>query len=127
MPTRNIVIGIKVSPSKIQRAKELRRHMTPEEAMLWERLRANRLQGFHFRRQQVIAGFIVDFYCHSTGLVIEVDGSVHDQRVEYDLDRSRILESLGLRVLRFKNQEIREEIEGVLAHVVAACQAFPPI
>ena len=127
MPTRNIVIGQKVSPSKIQRAKELRRHMTPEEAMLWERLRANRLQGFHFRRQQVIAGFIVDFYCHSTGLVIEVDGSVHDQRVEYDLDRSRILEGFGLRVLRFKNQEIREDIEGVLARVVAACQAFPPI
>jgi very-short-patch-repair endonuclease len=101
--------------------------MTPEEAMLWERLRANRLQGFHFRRQQVIAGFIVDFYCHSTGLVIEVDGSVHDQRVEYDLDRSRILEGFGLRVLRFKNQEIREDIDAVLARVVAACQAFPPI
>ncbi|MCJ7530167.1 MAG: endonuclease domain-containing protein [Anaerolineales bacterium] len=121
MPTRNIVVGQKVTPPKLQRAKELRRHMTPEEAMLWERLRANRLQGFHFRRQQVIAGFIVDFYCHSAGLVIEVDGSVHDQRVEYDLDRSRILESLGLRVLRFKNQEIHEEIEGVLARVVAAC------
>ena len=127
MPTRNMVIGQKVSPSKIQRAKELRCHMTPEEAMLWERLRANRLQGFHFRRQQVIAGFIVDFYCHSAGLVIEVDGSVHDQRVDYDLDRSRILESLGLRVVRFKTQEIRAEIEGVLARVVAACQAFPPI
>ena len=127
MPTRNIVIGRKVSPSKIQRAKELRRHMTPEEAMLWECLRANRLQWFHFRRQQVIAGFLVDFYCHSAGLVIEVDGSVHDQRVEYDLDRSRILESLGLRVLRFKTQEIRAEIEGILARVVAACQAFPPI
>jgi len=127
MPTRNIVIGQKVSPSKIQRAKELRRHMTPEEVMLWERLRANRLQGFHFRRQQVIAGFIVDFYCHSAGLVIEVDGGVHNQSVEDDLDRSRILESLGLRVLRFKNQEIREEIKGVLARVVAVCQAFPPI
>ena len=127
LPTRNIVIGQKVSPSKIQRAKELRHRMTPEETMLWEHLRANRLQGFHFRRQQVIAGYIVDFYCHSVGLVVEVNGGVHDQRVEYDLERSRALGELGLRILLFKNQEIREDIEGILVCVIAACQAFPPI
>lgn len=64
MPTRNIVIGQKVDQAKVERAKELRKNLTPEERILWQRLRANRLDGWHFRRQQIIDGFIVDFYCH---------------------------------------------------------------
>ncbi len=75
--TYNIVIGQKVSPSKVERTKEFRRQMTPEEKILWQRLRANRLNGLHFRRQQIIDGFIVDFYCHSAGVVVEVDGEIH--------------------------------------------------
>ena len=63
MPVKNIVTNQKVTAQKLQRAKELRREMTPAEKILWEELRANKL-GAHFRRQQVIAGFIVDFYCH---------------------------------------------------------------
>lgn len=58
---RNVVIGQKITARKKQRARELRRNMTPDERMLWEHLRANRLNGLHFRRQQIIAGFIVDF------------------------------------------------------------------
>jgi len=77
MPLKNIVTEQKVSKEKLQRAKELRREMTPAEKILWEELRANKL-GVHFRRQQVIAGFIVDFYCHRAGLVVEVDGDIHD-------------------------------------------------
>ncbi|GMV34705.1 MAG: hypothetical protein AMXMBFR60_25340 [Chloroflexota bacterium] len=63
MPVKNIVTNQKVTAQKLQRAKELRRDMTPAEKILWEELRANKL-GVHFRRQQVIQGFIVDFYCH---------------------------------------------------------------
>jgi very-short-patch-repair endonuclease len=63
MPVKNILPGQRVTKEKLQRAKELRREMTPAEKILWEKLRANKL-GVHFRRQQVIAGFIVDFYCH---------------------------------------------------------------
>lgn len=84
MPPKNIVIGQKVDPEKAARAKELRREMTAAEKILWGYLRANRLDGFHFRRQQVIAGFIVDFYCHPAGLAIELDGPVHANQVEYD-------------------------------------------
>jgi very-short-patch-repair endonuclease len=73
MPVKNIIPGQKVTKEKLQRAKELRREMTPAEKLLWNELRANKL-GVHFRRQQVIAGFIVDFYCHKVGLVVEVDG-----------------------------------------------------
>ena len=71
MPAKNIVTGQKVNRSKVQYAKELRRNMTEEEKILWRHLRANRLHGFHFRRQQIIGKFIVDFYCHAAGLVVE--------------------------------------------------------
>ena len=75
MPRSNIIIGQRIDPAKAQRARELRRRMTTEEKALWQRLRANRLDGFHFRRQQVIDGFIVDFYCHAASLVVETDGA----------------------------------------------------
>src|SRR3972149_3006786 len=83
MPVKNIIPGQTVTKEKLQRAKELRRDMTPAEKILWQELRANKL-GVHFRRQQVVAGFIVDFYCHKAGLVIEVDGDIHDLQQEED-------------------------------------------
>lgn len=92
-----VVIGHAVSPTKRDLSKELRRRMTPEEAILWRMLRTNRARGFHFRRQQVIAGFVADFYCHTAKLVIEVDGGIHDQHAEYDAERDCVLEARGLR------------------------------
>jgi very-short-patch-repair endonuclease len=123
MPTHNIVIGQNVDASKIQRAKELRRAMTPAESLVWQRVRANRLNGLHFRRQQVIDGFIVDFYCHAAGLVVELDGGIHDRQADYDAERDRVLAARGLRVLRFENRECVENLEGVLERILAACQA----
>ena len=122
MPVRNIVIGQNVDRAKVQRAKELRRQMTGEERILWQQLRTNRLEGFHFRRQQVIDGFIVDFYCHAAGLVVEVDGGVHEGQAEYDEERDRLLSARGLRVLRVENREVRENLPDVLARIVAACR-----
>jgi very-short-patch-repair endonuclease len=122
VPVRNIVIGQNVDRAKVQRAKELRRQMTGEERILWQQLRTNRLEGFHFRRQQVIDGFIVDFYCHTAGLVVEVDGGVHEGQAEYDEERDRLLSARGLRVLRVKNREVREDLPDVLARIVAACR-----
>jgi very-short-patch-repair endonuclease len=119
---RNIVIGQKVEQVKAQRAKELRRQLTGEERILWQHLRANRLRGFHFRRQQVIDGFIVDFYCHAAGLVVEVDGEIHLQQAEYDAERDRILSARGLRILRIKNVEIAEDLPDVLSRIAAACR-----
>lgn len=114
MKPRNIVIGQKVSPEKIKRAKELRRDMTPAEKILWEYLRAKRFKGLKFRRQQIIDGFIVDFYCHSVGLVIEVDGEVHNEQIEYDTEREKIISTNELTILRFTNQQVTEDIELVL-------------
>ena len=105
MPVKNIYPGQKIDPEKIQRARTLRSQMTPAEKVLWQELRGNKL-GSHFRRQQVIAGFIVDFYCHTSGLVIELDGDIHREQQEYDAERDKILEGMGLRVIRFRNDEV---------------------
>jgi very-short-patch-repair endonuclease len=113
MPVKNIIPGQKVTKEKLQRAKELRREMTPAEKILWEELRANKL-GVHFRRQQVIQGFIVDFYCHRAGLVIEADGDVHDLQKEEDERREKVLSALGLRIVRFGNDDVERELSMVV-------------
>ncbi len=90
--------------------------MTPAEKILWEELRANKL-GVHFRRQQVIQGFIVDFYCHKAALVIEVDGDVHDLQKEEDERREKVLSALGLRVVRFGNDEVIRGLYAVVGKI----------
>ena len=105
MPIKNIVTNQKVTKEKLQRAKELRREMTPAEKIVWEELRAKKL-GVRFRRQQVIQGFIVDFYCHKAALVVEVDGDIHDLQKEEDERREKVLSALGLRIVRFGNDEV---------------------
>jgi len=105
--------------------------MTPAELTLWKALRRNQVDGLHFRRQQVIAGFIVDFYCHAPRLVIEVDGEVHKSSVRYDQERDRLLESHGFRILRFRNETILTNLSSALAEIRAAAEsglvdAVPP-
>lgn len=87
--------------------------MTPAEKLLWQEVRAKKL-GVRFRRQQVIAGFIVDFYCHKAALVVEVDGDVHDLQQEEDERREKVLTEMGLRIVRFGNDEVvrREAVRG---------------
>ena len=124
MPTvRNIVIGQKISSTMWQTAKRLRREMTDEEKILWQHLRAHRLHGFHFRRQQIIGKYVVDFYCHAAGLVVELDGGIHEQRIESDQERDEDLSGRGLLVLRFKNAQVRRDITTVLAQIAEACRA----
>lgn len=118
---RGVIIGQRIERAKLEQAKAFRRKMTPAERRLWQALRANRLDGLHFRRQQIIDGFIVDFYCHAVGLVVEVDGPVHDGQVEYDAERSRILAARGLKVLRVRNEEVMKNLEEVLSRIREAC------
>lgn len=122
-----IITGQKIESSKVLRAKQLRRQMTPAEQILWQAFRANRLQGRHLRRQQVIDGFIVDFYCHAARLVIEVDGDVHKHNPIYDEERDKVLQGRGLRVLRFKNSDVMQNLEGVLDQIAAACLSPPSL
>jgi very-short-patch-repair endonuclease len=116
MPVKNIIPGQKVTKEKLQRAKELRREMTPAEKILWHEVRAKKL-GVRFRRQQIIQGFIVDFYCHRAGLVIEVDGDIHDLQREEDERREKVLSALGLRVVRFQNDEVMRGLSAVVGRI----------
>lgn len=122
MPKKGIVTGQRVSPELHARAKELRQNMTPTELLLWQHLRAGRLQGYHFRRQQIIDRFIVDFYCLKAALVVEVDGRIHLAQHEYDHERELFLQDIGLRVLRFVNTEVEHNLEEVLRTILRACQ-----
>ncbi len=121
VPIYNVLRGQKVDPALLQRARELRRHMTFEEESLWQYLRANRLAGRHFRRQQVIGQSIVDFYCHAAGLVVEVDGGVHQEQHEHDEERDARLAALGLRVLHVANEEVAANLPRVLERIARAC------
>lgn len=122
MPIRHIVIGQKVETGKLARARELRLTMTADEGRLWQHLRGNRLGGLHFRRQQVIEGFIVDFYCHQAAAIVELDGEVHARQVEHDASRDEILALRGFRILRLRNEEVRQDLKRTLARIAAFCR-----
>jgi very-short-patch-repair endonuclease len=118
--TEWLVRGQRVARDKVERSKAYRKEMTPAERRLWTALRGKRLDGVRFRRQQVVDGFIVDFYCHAAALVVEVDGSVHDEQAEYDIARDDFLAARGIRILRFSNDAVMEELSSVLDAIHAA-------
>ena len=118
MKVEGLITGQRINSTKLQQAKKFRKEMTEAEKVLWFYLRDRKLKGLRFRRQQIITGFIADFYCDSLGLVIELDGEVHDNRQPYDLERDRILESRGLQVLRFSNEAVLNNTNQVLQSIL---------
>lgn len=111
------------TPTKIQRARELRRALTPEERLLWQQLRKLRMHGYVFRRQQVIGGLIADFFCHDAALVVEVDGPIRQSQAEYDAARDEVIASYGLRLLRVTNAAVHADLPAVLARILAVCHS----
>lgn len=107
-------------------AREMRHDPTPAEDKLWQRLRNRQLLHFKFRRQHALERFIVDFYCAEAHLVIEVEGPIHQYTQEEDAVRQEFLESLGLRVLCFTNDEITTSLDAVLKRVTAALVSGEP-
>ena len=105
-----------VPPEKLSLAKRLRRDMTPPERRLWAAIRRNAIAGFHFRRQQVIAEYVVDFYCASAKLAIELDGGVHEDQWTYDESRDKTIARLGVRVLRISNEAMLD-VEVAVEHI----------
>lgn len=95
-------------------AAQLRKEHTESEEILWQALRGRKLDGCKFRRQNPIGAFVVDFLCAEENLVIEVDGAIHEQQREADALRQEIIESLGLRFLRFSAAEVEHNLNGVL-------------
>ncbi len=95
----------------------MRKHPTHAEEILWRNLRSSRFQGAKFRRQVPFDRYVVDFYCHAAKLVIELDGKQHEWLSDYDAGRSEVLERLGVRVMRFTNEEVCAELDSVLARI----------
>lgn len=109
----------RIHPIILARAREMRHPQTPAEATLWRALR-NRQTGFKFRRQHPIDRFIVDFYCAQAKLLIEVDGASHLQpnQEEYDKVRTKYLEELGYKVIRFTNDDVRYNTHAVAGEIL---------
>ncbi|MEA2999438.1 MAG: hypothetical protein QOK17_1271 [Sphingomonadales bacterium] len=110
----------------LQRVRELRREMTPAERRLWSRLRGRRLGGFKFKRQEWVGPFIADFYCWEARLIVELDGTQHADRDEYDRARSAYLKREGFRVVRFWNNQVTDELERVLSTILAILEERVP-
>jgi very-short-patch-repair endonuclease len=121
-----------VRRASVLSARQLRRNQTDAEAVLWKALRGKRFSGVMFNRQKPITVelngmetfVIVDFYCHSRGLVIEVDGSSHIGKQAEDQDRTNVLAASGLRVLRFSNEKVLRDTDSVLATIKEEMSEF---
>jgi len=122
-------------PSLKPHRKELRAAMTPAEIRLWQALKNRQVADLKFRRQHSVGPFIVDFYCPLAKLIVELDGSAHDSETAWrrDEQRTAYLMSLGLRVVRFENRDVMENLEGVLSEIrqrahetTPALRATPP-
>ena len=107
-------------------AKSLRKNQTDVERRLWYALRNRQLSGYKFRRQHPISPYVVDFVCLEYKLVVEVDGGQHADAVTQDTARTVFLEGLGYRVLRFWNNEVLENLEGMLTVILAALLSPSP-
>ena len=107
----------KGAPSdSFSKAQFLRRNETKAEKLLWEKLRNNQLGGLKFRRQHPVNIYIADFYCHKFKLIIELDGDYHDQEEQKQKDevRTEVLRLNDLKIIRFKNEEVEQDINQVL-------------
>ncbi|HFC8546329.1 TPA: DUF559 domain-containing protein [Neisseria lactamica] len=110
------------NPVLRQRAKAMRQEMSEAEAKLWQHLRASRLNGYKFRRQQPMGNYIVDFMCVTPKLIVEADGGQHTEQAAYDHVRTAYLNSFGFTVLRFWNHEILQQTNNVLAEILRVLQ-----
>jgi very-short-patch-repair endonuclease len=95
-------------------SRKLRNNSTFSEVLLWKRLSRKQMKGYTFNRQKPLLNYIVDFYCKPLALVIEIDGSSHDNTFDADLERQKELEKMGLSFLRFEDRDVKNDIDNVL-------------
>ncbi len=110
-------------PPLFEKARWLRENMTEAEKKLWNTLQKNRVCGYRFKPQHPIDIFIADFYCHKLKLVIEVDGGIHKsvEQKNYDIGREAEIENLGVKVIRFTNEEVMEDTREVIGKIIETC------
>ncbi len=119
MPNDDFGMHQNASPKLFHYAQALRENMTKPEQLLWEALRNKKLDGYKFRRQHPLGKFIIDFYCHSAKLAIEIDGGYHEEEEQKALDeeRTRLIVASGVREIRFRNEEVLDDLEEVLTKI----------
>jgi very-short-patch-repair endonuclease len=108
------------------RARTLRQNITEAERRIWQILRSNRMKGYKFRRQAPICHYITDFVCHEARLIVEIDGGQHDRSFPRETERSGLLQSEGYRILRFWNDKVLGNLDGVYQTIAAALGPSPP-
>ncbi|HOW10883.1 MAG TPA: endonuclease domain-containing protein [Bacteroidales bacterium] len=122
MTFQKIVVEAKQNHGASQNIKEkarwLRKNMTNAEKLLWKKLRNRQQNGKYFRRQHPFGIYILDFYCFEANLVIEIDGEIHLGHKKYDQERTDYLNSAGLRVLRFKNEDVENNLDSVIDVII---------
>ena len=106
---------IHYNPKLKQLSRNLRNQSTLAEVLLWVQLNKKQRSGYKFNRQKPIGNYIVDFYCSELNLVIEIDGESHYNKEVHDKRRQHYLESLGLRVIRFDDDQVKQDMDGVLS------------
>lgn len=114
------------NPKLKLRARELRNNSTLSEVLLWQAIKGKQIKGYQFLRQHPIDNFIVDFYCGKLKLIIEIDGSSHEGKEEYDMERQSKLEGMGFRVLRFSDADVKHDVNSVSAAIEAWIDEIPP-
>lgn len=112
--------------SRVPKARRLRRNQTDAERVLWFRLRDRRLAGLKFRRQMPLGRYVADFCCESARLVVELDGGQHAESPEEDARRTQAIETMGYLVLRFWNDDVLRNTEGVLEAILDALDKLTP-
>ena len=103
----SVIRNQKINPKKLELARQFRKNPTESEDAVWQMLRNRQIRNLKWRRQQVIAGFIADFYCAELNVVLEIDGPVHDNEdvKQYDAYRASVFESKGIRTFRLRNED----------------------
>jgi len=114
------------NPALKERAKELRKAGNLSEVLLWKKVKNKQFLGLDFDRQKIIGNYIVDFFIKDIGVVVEIDGSSHDDKVEYDANRDAYLQGLGLKVIHIRDEEIKKNLEGVMEYLMEVLTPLTP-
>ena len=116
-----------MNEDKIIIAKKLRKKQTSTEIIMWNELRNRKLLNYKFRRQYSIEGYIVDFYCTELKLTVEIDGPIHENQIEEDIYRQKVIEKRGVKFIRFTNQEVENSLQDVLKNLKDLIKELTPL
>jgi tRNA modification GTPase len=123
-------VEVNLPPSLLENARNLRKTMTDAEELLWQLLRKRQLKGYKFRRQHPLKkGFILDFYCAEAKLGVEIDGKYHLEaaQMQYDEGRTYEIQAYGIRIVRYKNEEVLNDTERILSEILSEVSSPQPL